>query len=242
MILFLKGWSLFKYMTCLKWNPFFCILLSIKQKVSRLWLLKAALNTDGIFQEWDHQGVFSPAALNSPDSMALSNWSWYVFVAVLLCHIHTGQLIEGITCVRQKCFKTSFQIPAANMVLCYHSDRSRVRWTRTELQANDRISPFIHWIPRSPRLFSKHPVNFICENTFSLKNQSEMNLKLNNRLVVNISFFCSFYPIVICSRKRSSRQADLIRGNKILWEFPYPWHWCCPPRTPFRCSPNVMEL
>lgn len=169
MILFLKRRSLFKYMMYLKWNPFFCILLSIKQKVSRLWLLKTALNTDRILQEWDHQGVFSPAALNSPDSMALS---WYVFVAVLLCHVHTGQFTEGLACVRQKHFKTSFQISAANMLFWYHSDRSRIRWTRTELQANDRISCFIHWMPRSPRLFSKHPVNFFCENTFSLKNQS----------------------------------------------------------------------
>lgn len=52
------------------------------------------------------------------------HWSWDVFAAVLLCRIHTGQLIEGLTCVEQKHFKTSFQIPAANTVHCYHSGKS----------------------------------------------------------------------------------------------------------------------
>lgn len=57
---------------CSKLNPFVCILLSIKQKVRRLWLPKVDLHTDTVLHVWDHPEVFSPAALNPPASMALS--------------------------------------------------------------------------------------------------------------------------------------------------------------------------
>lgn len=145
MVCFLKGKSVFKNTMCSMLNLFLCILLSIKQKVSRLRLLKAAFSTDIILQACDHQEVFSPAVLNPPASMALSTLvlTWFCCSPVVS---HSYWPAEGLTCVRQKHFKTSFQASAGHAVHCCHNDKCRVRWTRTELQADDKISPFIHWI------------------------------------------------------------------------------------------------
>lgn len=57
---------------CSMLNPFVCILLSIKQKVRRLWLPKVALHIETDLHIWDHPEVFSPAALTPPIPMALS--------------------------------------------------------------------------------------------------------------------------------------------------------------------------
>lgn len=145
-----------------KLNPFVCILLSIKQKVRRPWLPKIALLIERVLHIWDYPEVFSPAALNPPVSMALSLliltcFHCSPFVTFPLAKPLKAWLVSDRSILKRHC---------RSLQLALYMARTG-RWT-TQLQADGRTSPLIHWLPRKPVCLQL--VNFFCKKTFFLNN------------------------------------------------------------------------
>lgn len=105
---------------CSKLNPFVCILLTTKQKGRRLWLPKVVLHIDSPPHLGPSRG-FQPCSSESTCLNGFVPTDFDTYLLQSFCHFPTGQVIKGLTCVRQKHFKTSFQISAANTVHGYHS-------------------------------------------------------------------------------------------------------------------------